>query len=91
MNWNKVEGNWTIFKGKVREKWGKLTDDQVEQMKGKADRLVVRFENDKVFLVITLAAILMCFTVDRNTIREVGEDIEEGGEAIHETATNMQN
>jgi len=27
MDWNGVEGNWKEVKGKVKEKWAKLTDD----------------------------------------------------------------
>jgi uncharacterized protein YjbJ (UPF0337 family) len=27
MNWDRVKGDWKQFKGKVKEKWGKLTDD----------------------------------------------------------------
>jgi len=26
MDWNRVEGNWKQFKGKVREKWAQLTE-----------------------------------------------------------------
>jgi hypothetical protein len=26
MDWNRVEGNWKQVKGKVKEKWGSLTD-----------------------------------------------------------------
>jgi uncharacterized protein YjbJ (UPF0337 family) len=44
MNRDKIEGNWTIFKGKVREKWGKLTDDEVEELRGKEDQLVGRIQ-----------------------------------------------
>jgi uncharacterized protein YjbJ (UPF0337 family) len=44
MNRDKIEGNWTIFKGKVREKWGELTDDEVEELKGKEDQLVGRIQ-----------------------------------------------
>jgi uncharacterized protein YjbJ (UPF0337 family) len=29
MDWNRVEGNWKQVKGKVKEKWGKLTDDDL--------------------------------------------------------------
>jgi uncharacterized protein YjbJ (UPF0337 family) len=29
MDWNRVEGNWKEFQGKVKEKWGKLTDDDL--------------------------------------------------------------
>jgi len=40
MNWNQIEGNWTQFKGKAREQWGKLTDDDLEQIGGRKDQLV---------------------------------------------------
>ena len=40
MNWSSVEGNWNQMKGKVKEKWGKLTDDDLVQVGGKHDRLV---------------------------------------------------
>lgn len=40
MNWDQIEGNWKQFKGKVREKWGKLTDDELETIAGSKDRLV---------------------------------------------------
>lgn len=35
MNWNIVEGNWKQFKGKVKENWGDLTDDQLDVIAGK--------------------------------------------------------
>jgi uncharacterized protein YjbJ (UPF0337 family) len=34
MNENNFEGNWDEFKGKIQTKWGKLTDDDMEQLKG---------------------------------------------------------
>ncbi len=40
MNWNQVEGNWKQFKGKVKEKWGDLTDDDLDRIAGKRDILV---------------------------------------------------
>jgi uncharacterized protein YjbJ (UPF0337 family) len=40
MNWDQIEGNWKQFKGQVREYWGKLTDDEVEQIAGKKDKLL---------------------------------------------------
>ncbi len=39
MNWDQVEGKWKEFKGRVREKWGKLTDDELEIIGGKRDKL----------------------------------------------------
>lgn len=39
MDWDRVEGNWKQFKGKVKEQWGKLTDDDLDQIAGKRDQL----------------------------------------------------
>ncbi|ESY12711.1 CsbD family protein [Mesorhizobium sp. LNJC394B00] len=39
MDWNRVEGNWKQFKGKVREQWGKLTDDDLDRIAGNRDQL----------------------------------------------------
>ena len=30
MNWDQIAGNWKQAKGKVKEKWGKLTNDDLE-------------------------------------------------------------
>ena len=40
MNWESVEGKWDQLKGKVREQWGKLTDDDMQAIGGKKDQLV---------------------------------------------------
>jgi len=39
MDWNRVEGNWKQLKGKVKEKWGRLTDDDLDVIAGKQDQL----------------------------------------------------
>jgi uncharacterized protein YjbJ (UPF0337 family) len=39
MDWNRVEGNWKQFKGKVKEQWGKLTDDDLDRIAGNRDQL----------------------------------------------------
>jgi len=39
MNWDQVAGKWKEFKGQAREKWGKITDDEMERLKGKRDQL----------------------------------------------------
>jgi uncharacterized protein YjbJ (UPF0337 family) len=44
MNSDIVEGNWKQLKGKVREKWGKLTDSDFEQIAGKRDQLIGRIQ-----------------------------------------------
>ena len=40
MNWDQVEGKWKQVKGSVKEKWGRFTDDDLEQIAGKRDKLV---------------------------------------------------
>ena len=35
MNWDQIAGNWKQFKGHVKEKWGKLTDDDLDVIEGK--------------------------------------------------------
>lgn len=44
MNWDRVEGNWKQFKGAVKEKWGKLTDDDLTVINGKRDKLVGKLQ-----------------------------------------------
>jgi uncharacterized protein YjbJ (UPF0337 family) len=44
MDWNRVEGNWKQAKGKVKEQWGKLTDDDLTFIAGKLDQLEGRIQ-----------------------------------------------
>jgi uncharacterized protein YjbJ (UPF0337 family) len=39
VDWNRVEGNWKQIKGKIKEKWGKLTDDDLANINGKREQL----------------------------------------------------
>ncbi|HEY9382646.1 MAG TPA: CsbD family protein [Gemmatimonadales bacterium] len=45
MNWDRIEGNWVEFKGKVRERWGKLTDDDLDVVSGKREQLIGVLQN----------------------------------------------
>jgi uncharacterized protein YjbJ (UPF0337 family) len=40
MNRDQMEGNWKILKGKVREQWGQLTDDDLDVIHGRVEQLV---------------------------------------------------
>jgi uncharacterized protein YjbJ (UPF0337 family) len=40
MNWDQISGNWKQLKGKVQEKWGDLTDDDLDRIAGKKDQLI---------------------------------------------------
>ena len=39
MDWDRIEGNWKQFAGKVKEKWGQLTDDDLTQINGNREQL----------------------------------------------------
>jgi uncharacterized protein YjbJ (UPF0337 family) len=39
VDWDRIEGNWKQAKGKVREKWAQLTDNDLEQVNGRRDQL----------------------------------------------------
>ena len=39
MNWDRIEGDWKQMAGKVKQKWGNLTDDDMMKMKGKREEL----------------------------------------------------
>lgn len=40
MYWTEIEGNWQQFKGRARSKWSKLTEEDVDQVRGKRAQLV---------------------------------------------------
>lgn len=44
MNWDQVSGNWTQFTGKVKEQWGRLTDDDLVEIAGKRDIMVGKIQ-----------------------------------------------
>ena len=39
MDWNRIEGNWKQVKGRAKEKWGRLTDDDLDVINGRQDQL----------------------------------------------------
>ena len=44
MNWDEIEGNWVQFKGYVRDKWGKITDDDLDVIDGKWEQLAGKIQ-----------------------------------------------
>lgn len=44
MNQDRIEGNWKQVKGKIKEQWGKLTDDDLDVIAGKRDQLLGRIQ-----------------------------------------------
>ena len=44
MNWDRVSGNWKQFKGQAKQKWAKLTDDDLTYIDGKREQLLGRVQ-----------------------------------------------
>jgi uncharacterized protein YjbJ (UPF0337 family) len=44
MNWEQIQGNWNQVSGKVRQKWGQLSDDDLNAIHGKRDQLVGKIQ-----------------------------------------------
>jgi uncharacterized protein YjbJ (UPF0337 family) len=44
MNWDRIEGGWKQMSGKVKEQWGKLTDDDLTEISGKRDQLAGKLQ-----------------------------------------------
>jgi uncharacterized protein YjbJ (UPF0337 family) len=44
MNWDTIEGQWKQMRGKMREKWGKLTDDDWDRIAGKREQFLGKLQ-----------------------------------------------
>jgi len=44
MNWELVEGKWKQLVGSAKENWSKLSDDDLQQISGKRERLAVKIQ-----------------------------------------------
>jgi len=40
MSQNEMKGQWRELKGQIRQRWGKVTDDDLERISGKTDELI---------------------------------------------------
>ncbi|TMG73915.1 MAG: CsbD family protein [Betaproteobacteria bacterium] len=44
MNWDRIAGNWKQMTGALKERWGKFSNDELDQMAGKRDQLVGKIQ-----------------------------------------------
>jgi uncharacterized protein YjbJ (UPF0337 family) len=44
MNWGQIEGNWKLLRSNVRDKWSKLTDEDLAEINGRRDELEGRIQ-----------------------------------------------
>ena len=45
MTWDEIKGNWRQQKGRLKEKWGELTDDDLDRIDGKREQLLGFLQN----------------------------------------------
>jgi uncharacterized protein YjbJ (UPF0337 family) len=44
MDWNRIEGNWKQFKGKIKEQWGQLTDNDIDKINSQREQFVGKIQ-----------------------------------------------
>lgn len=44
MNDDMLQGKWKQVKGNIKEKWGKLTEDEIDRIDGKAENLIGKIQ-----------------------------------------------
>jgi uncharacterized protein YjbJ (UPF0337 family) len=44
VNWDQIQGHWTQIRGTAKERWGRLTDDDLDIIDGRRERLVGRLQ-----------------------------------------------
>jgi len=44
MNEDRIKGNWKQFTGKIKEQWGKVTDDDLDVIAGKRDQFLGKLQ-----------------------------------------------
>ncbi len=42
--WERIKGSWAQTKGVVKEQWGKLTDDDLMEIRGRREKLVGKIQ-----------------------------------------------
>lgn len=46
MDWDRIEGGWKEYKGKIKTQWGKLTDDDLDVVNGRREELEGRLQKN---------------------------------------------
>jgi uncharacterized protein YjbJ (UPF0337 family) len=46
MHWDRIEGNWKLYRGIVKQRWSKLDDKRLDSTLGKRDRIAVLIEEE---------------------------------------------
>lgn len=44
MDWDRISGNWAHWRDRIRERWGRLTSDELDRIGGRREQLVGRIQ-----------------------------------------------
>jgi len=44
MDWERISGNWAHWRERIQERWGRLTSDQLDSVRGRREQLVRRIQ-----------------------------------------------
>ena len=78
MNWDRIEGNWKVFKGQVQQQWGKFTSDDLDVIAGNREELIgVRsvLNSGNRFSLTVLAFFHQLFHAFRIVVASSGESL----------------
>lgn len=85
MNWEQIEGKWREYKGQIKQRWGKLTDDDLKVIDGKRDvlagKLLASYGNSKEQVEKEIAAFEASCKDCKTEKREVKPEVKAGGSA----------
>jgi uncharacterized protein YjbJ (UPF0337 family) len=45
MDWDRISGNWAHWRDRIRERWGRLTNDELDGIAGRREQLVGRIQS----------------------------------------------
>ena len=46
MDWDRISGNWAWWKGRIQERWGRLTNDELDLIAGRREQLAGRIQEN---------------------------------------------
>ena len=77
MNNDVIKGEWNLVKGKIKEKWGQLTDDDITQINGKRDQLLGKLQKKYGYTKQNAEEELDQWETNYSSKNRIGSDLEE--------------
>ena len=91
MNQQTLSGHWTEIKGKISEKWGQLTDNDLQQAKGNTEQLVGMIEKKTGESRDAINSFLDSLTNDEGMLNKASEAVRDYANAAGESVQDVAN